>query len=341
MSDISNKSVIFITGATGYIGGSFLELMISRGYLQDFIISALVRREQDAEMMRKIGVEPVVGSLDDSALLRRESARADIVFNTADCDHQPSARAIVQGLSERAQATGTRPILIHTSGAGVLSTNSKGTGVPLAEDPSAILWDDADAAAHAAIPAHAPHRIVDVEVFAAARSGLIRTYLVVPPTVFGRGLGVFAENRMSIQLPRLVYQSLVNHRALYVGPGKAQWTNVHVADLAELYLLILDGGLRGAAPEGLEGLYYPASEYFTWSDAADRIGQVLHRRGLISSPLATTGLQPGWFWGSNVRTKCTNGEKLGWKPTNGGTAEMLEDIEWDAELIVRMLASKN
>ncbi|MBG0511628.1 NAD-dependent epimerase/dehydratase family protein [Agrobacterium sp. MOPV5] len=341
MREISSKPVIFITGATGYIGGSFIELMISRGYLQDFTISALVRRERDAEMMREIGVEPVVGSLDDSNLLRRESARASIVFNTANCDHQPSARAIVQGLSEYAKATGTRPILIHTSGAGVLSTNSKGTGVSLEEDTGAVLWDDADAAAHAAIPAHAPHRIVDLEVFAAARSGLIKTYLVVPPTVFGRGVGPFAENRMSIQLPRLVYQSLVNRRALYVGPGKAQWTNVHVADLAELYLLILDAALKGAAPEGLEGLYYPATEYFTWSDVSDRIGQVLYQKGLIESSVAATGLQPGWFWGSNVRTKCTNGQKLGWKPISGGTAEMLADIEWDAELIIRMLASKD
>ena len=222
----------------------------------------------------------------------------------------------------------------------MLSTNSKRTGVSLENDATATLWDDTDAAAHAAIPAHAPHRLVDLEVFAAAKAGDVKTYLVVPPTVFGRGLGPFAENRMSIQLPRLFYQSLVSRRALYVGEGKAQWTNVHVADLAELYLFILAAAVKGATPEGLDGLYYPASEYFTWSDVSDRIGQVLHARGLIDSPIATTGLSAGWFWGSNVRMKCTNGEKLGWKPVNGGTKEMLHDIEWDAELVLRMVASK-
>lgn len=340
MADNLSKPVIFVTGGTGYIGGSFLALMLSRNYLRDFTISALVRRDRDAELMRKLGAEPVVGSLDDRDLLRREAARATVVFNTANCDHQPSARAIVQGLSERAKATGVRPILIHTSGAGVLSTNSKGTGVSPESDPTAALWDDADAAAHAAIPPYAPHRFVDLEVFAAARSGLVKTYLVVPPTVFGRGLGPFAEKRMSIQLPRLVYHSLVNRRAHYVGPGEAQWTNVHVADLAELYLLILDSALKDAAPQGLEGLYYPSTEYFTWSDVSNRIGQILHVKGLIESPTATTGLPEGWFWGSNVRMKCTNGEKLGWKPVNGGTKEMLHDIEWDAELILRMVASK-
>lgn len=335
----SSKPRLFITGGTGLIGGSFLELMVSRGYQSKFALAALFRRDSDAQAMRKIGVEPVIGSLDDYDLLRQESARASVVYNTADCDHQLSARAIVEGLSERSKATGTRPILIHTSGAGVLSTNSVGKGAALKDDPDATIWDDADTAAHVAIPSYAPHRRVDLEVFAGARSGLIKTYLVVPPTVFGRGLGPFAEHRMSIQLPRLVYHSLMKRVALYVGEGKAQWTNVHVADLAELYLLILDAALKDTAPEGLQGLYYPAAEYFTWADVSHRIGQVLYAKGLIESPIAASGLQEGWFWGSNVRTKCTNGAKIGWKPVHGGTKEMLESIEWDAELVMRMVAA--
>ncbi|TIV69600.1 MAG: NAD-dependent epimerase/dehydratase family protein [Mesorhizobium sp.] len=336
----ANKPVIFITGGTGYIGGSFLHLLVTRGYLREFTIRALVRRPADAEVMSGLGVEPVIGSIDDSALLRREAVGASVVFDTADCDHQPSARALVRGLSERAKAMGERPILIHTSGAGVLSENSNGRGVWLADDPTAEIWNDADAEGHAAIPPYAPHRNVDLEVFAAAKEGLLKTYLVVPPTVFGRGLGPFAKNRMSIQLPRLVYASLVDRRALYVGTGEAQWTNVHVADLAELYLLILDAALKNVAPEGLAGLYYPATEYFRWLDVSRRVGEVLHAKGLIDSPEPVTGLRTGWFWGSNVRMKCTNGEKLGWKPVNGGTKAMLESIDWDADLILQMTASK-
>ena len=65
-----------------------------------------------------------MGSLDDYELIRNEAAHADVVFNTANCDHQDSARAIIRGLSERSKETSRRPILIHTSGAGLLSTNS-------------------------------------------------------------------------------------------------------------------------------------------------------------------------------------------------------------------------
>ena len=334
----TSKPTIFITGATGLIGGTFLHLMLSRDYLDKFTISALVRHPEDAETMRQLGIRPVVGTLDDSVLLKEESAAASVVFNTADCDHVDSARAIVRGLLQRANETGSKPILIHTSGAGVLSTNSTGTGISPEEDKGATMWDDQDALAHATIPPFAPHRFVDLEVFAGAETRLIKTYLVVPPTVFGRGLGAFAEKRMSIQIPRLVQQSLMSRRALYVGSGENQWTNVHVVDLAELYLLILDGALKNTAPEGAEGLYYPSTEYFPWIAVADRIAQILHAKGLIARPNATSGLREGWFWGSNVRTKSTNGQKIGWLPTLGGNDQMLADVEWDVELVLRMFA---
>ncbi|SFD17494.1 Nucleoside-diphosphate-sugar epimerase [Chitinophaga sp. CF118] len=338
MNKITTKPVIFITGGTGYIGGTFLQLMLMRDYLNRFTISALVRRRDDAQRMRQLGIEPVIGTLDDLEIIRRESAKADIVFNTANCDHRESAIAIIQGLTKHSKETGKRPILIHTSGAGVLSDNSKGIGVAPEDDPTATIWDDTDFEAHTSIPMHAPHRFVDLEIFAAAKTGLVKTYLVVPPTVFGQGLGHFAEQRMSIQVPRLVYHSLMQRRAMYVGKGENQWTNVHVVDLAELYLLILDAALKDAAPEGLQGFYYPANEYFTWSAVAHRIAQVLHAKQLLATPVATTGLQSGWFWGSNVRMKCSNGVQLGWRPKNGGTQKMLADVEWDTTLMLRMLS---
>lgn len=340
MTDIKNKPEIFITGGTGYIGGTFLHLMIERNYLKDFKISALVRRSEDAKTMRDLGIEPVIGSLDNFELLRSKAAEASIVFNTANCDHQGSVMAIIKGLTERYHHTNERPILIHTSGAGVLSETSNGLGGSLLEDPTAVIWDDKDFESHINIPSYAPHRHVDAEVFAAAKAGFIKTYLMVPPTVFGKGLGIFAENRMSIQIPRLVYQSLVNHKTMFVGKGENQWSNIHVADLGDLYLLVLDAALKDNATEGLKGLYYPANENFIWSSVAHRIAENLFERKLAKAPTSTTGLLPGWFWGSNVRMKCSNGQSLGWQPKHGGTKEMLEGIDWDTELMLKYLSDR-
>lgn len=337
MPEKATSTEIFITGGSGYIGGTVLHLMVSRGDLERFGVSALVRKRSDAETMHRMGIRPVLGSLDDLETLRREAARADVVINNANCDHQESAIAIVQGLLERSTRVSRKPILIHTSGAGVLSTNSTGTGAAPSADPTATLWDEADAAAHAAIPSSAPHRHVDLEIFRGAATGLIKTYLMVPPTVFGVGLGPLAERRMSIQIPRLVHRALIRRRAQFVGQGRNVWPNVHVADLAELYLILLDAAFVDRAPEGTRGLYYPATEHFEWNAVSGRIGELLAKRGLLRDPTATTGLEPGWFWGSNVRLVPTNSTSLGWQPVRGGTAEMLADIEHDIELVLTMV----
>ncbi|KOS05318.1 hypothetical protein AM493_04190 [Flavobacterium akiainvivens] len=340
MSNDKQKPEIFITGATGYIGGTFLHLMLQRDYLSKFIISALVCRKEDTKTMEDLGIVPVIGTLDDFELLKRKSTEATIVFNMANCDHQQSAIAILQGLTHRFKQTNERPILIHTSGAGVLSENSNGMGSPLSEDPTAMLWDDSDFKSHVDIPDYAPHRHVDAEVFADAKEGAVKTYLMVPPTVFGKGLGIFAEKWMSIQIPRLVYQTLVSRKAMFVGSGENQWTNVHVEDLAEIYLLVLDKALEDLAPEGLKGIYYPDSEFFAWSSVANRIAEILYLKKIISNPVASSGLQPGWFWGSNVRVKSTNGKKLGWRSKMGGTDAMLKSVDWDVELMLDFLLNR-
>lgn len=334
------KKAMFITGATGYIAGSFLWLMVQRGYLERFEIRALVRKPADAAKLKQLGIEPVAGTLDDLVLLEDEASKSDVIFNTANYDHQESARALEAGASLRRRNTGNRPVLIHTSGAGVLSEWSAGNGIPPERDAAEFVWDEADADSHAAIPSHAPHRLVDEEIFRGSASGDVSTYLVVPPTVFGRGVGPLAETRESIQIPRLVYYTLMWRKAMYVGEGANVWPNVHVSDLAELYLVLLDAAMDGTAPEGKAGLFYPASEHFLWRDVSQRIAEVLHRRGLLPQASAATGLQPGWFWGSNVRVKPTNSHALGWRPQKGGTEEMLDSIDHDLDLVLHAIANQ-
>lgn len=48
---------VFITGATGYIGGSVATLLLKKGYH----VSALVRKQADAEKLSALGMIPVMG----------------------------------------------------------------------------------------------------------------------------------------------------------------------------------------------------------------------------------------------------------------------------------------
>lgn len=61
--------------------------------------------------------------------------------------------------------------------------------------------------------------------------------------IYGTGLGVSPN---SVQIPPLVAQAKKNGIARYVGQGINVWSNVHITDVVELYLLALKKAPAGA-----------------------------------------------------------------------------------------------
>ena len=68
---------IFITGATGYIGGSVAARLIAEGHA----VSGLVRSAERAEAARARGISTVPGSLDDGAVLAEAARTAEVVID--------------------------------------------------------------------------------------------------------------------------------------------------------------------------------------------------------------------------------------------------------------------
>ncbi|MET1533189.1 NmrA family NAD(P)-binding protein [Burkholderia sola] len=56
---------IFVTGTTGYIGGSIAARLVAAAH----VVTGLVRDGHHAATLAAAGVKPVVGTLDDTALL--------------------------------------------------------------------------------------------------------------------------------------------------------------------------------------------------------------------------------------------------------------------------------
>ncbi|MDA1101853.1 MAG: NAD(P)H-binding protein, partial [Proteobacteria bacterium] len=75
---------VFVTGATGYIGGSVAAKLIADGHQ----VSALVRSEARAAQARDKGINPVIGSLDDTNTLQTAVRASDAVINAASADHR-------------------------------------------------------------------------------------------------------------------------------------------------------------------------------------------------------------------------------------------------------------
>jgi nucleoside-diphosphate-sugar epimerase len=107
---------IFLTGATGYIGGSVAERLLREGHA----ITGLVRCESGAKELEARGMRALRGSLDDSDVIARASREADAVVDTAEANHAGVVEAIASALR------GSGKPFLHTSGSGIVATVAGG-----------------------------------------------------------------------------------------------------------------------------------------------------------------------------------------------------------------------
>lgn len=113
---------------------------------------------------------------------------------------------------------------------------------------------------------------------------------------------------------------------------------MHIHDLVDLYLLVLDKALVARATgindgqkiDPFERWYFGSAGEFAWGDAARGLAPLLHARGLVNSPEAVSvppdEVSPAVA--TNSRSVSNRGFKDGWKPSRPGLQDTLEeDIE--------------
>ncbi|KAG6846196.1 hypothetical protein H0H93_015484, partial [Arthromyces matolae] len=208
-----------------------------------------------------------------------------------------------------------------SSGTGALTDQAEG------EFKSEKIYDDERVEEIQAIPADYVHRSCDTIISAAGAAGDIRSYIVMPPLIYGRGTGPF--HRTSVQIPALIRSALKLKQACHYGKGLPWWNGVHVQDLTNLYLILLDDALSAnpVAPHGAEGFYFCATDSYFWKQLAQEIGSRLHAQGAIPTAdvrafkddeiVDALGTWGGFAYGSNSRSKANKAYKLGWKPEHG------------------------
>ncbi|ORY53729.1 hypothetical protein BCR33DRAFT_711088 [Rhizoclosmatium globosum] len=161
--------------------------------------------------------------------------------------HLAGTNAIIDGLKLRAKTSAKQPILVHVS-------------ADCCPDPSQ------------------PHRDVDLAVAQADTEGSIKTVTIVPPLVYGLGLGQFKTH--SSQVPGLIRRTLKRRKAEYIGRGLGIWNHVHVQDLAQLFVLVVNKLMldSNSVPSGTKGYLFAESGEISWKDlsqnVADAIGRV-------------------------------------------------------------------
>ncbi|MCB9765245.1 MAG: NAD(P)-dependent oxidoreductase [Alphaproteobacteria bacterium] len=115
---------VFITGATGFIGGHVAAHLAGLGYE----IVALAQSEQDLLRLRERGYHPVMGNMQHSQEWRTEAAHADALIHCAMLRRgvrhgavwlelaTEAEKAALRGLIKAAMAGGRCQVIIDTSG---------------------------------------------------------------------------------------------------------------------------------------------------------------------------------------------------------------------------------
>ncbi|MDF3839546.1 NAD-dependent epimerase/dehydratase family protein [Cupriavidus basilensis] len=292
---------IFITGSTGFIGGSVAAHLIAAGHT----VRGLVRTEAQAGQLALRGIAPVLGTLDDHVLLTREAAQAGGVVNAASSDHRAAVEALLAGLR------GSGKPFLHTSGSSVIGDDVGGNALSprIFDEETPFVVEAGKQARHA----------IDQLVLAAAADG-VRGVVLCNSMIYGVGAGLHAD---SVQIPPLVAQARQSGVVRIVGSGVNRWSNVHIADVADLYARALESAPAGA-------FYFVENGEASYAE----IGAAIARR-LGLGPVQSWSVEEATpFWGegharysfgsnSRVRARRARAE-LGWRPRHASATEWIE-----------------
>lgn len=213
---------IFVTGATGYLGGAVARRLAAAGHA----VTALARSDDAASRLAAQGFAVHRGDVHDPASLAAAASQAEGVIHMAvggpggvtDAD-AVALDALVGALAGR-----DAPILL-TSGLGVYA----GSRAAIVDEATPL--DDV-------VPAQRPRVLLEEHALRAVARG-VRAVVLRPAHVYGRGhAGAFTR----LQLDHAARSGA----GAYVGDGSAPYGTLHVDDLAEAYVAALDRAPAGA-----------------------------------------------------------------------------------------------
>ncbi|MCW5298681.1 NAD-dependent epimerase/dehydratase family protein [Herbaspirillum lusitanum] len=280
---------IFIIGASGFVGS-----MLAKHFLADGQrVSGLARTDAAEAVLRTAGTSVIRGDLDANVAPVLAAARsADVTIYAAQVafEREPT---IIRTLCEALAGSGKT--FIFLSGSGVFMQRTGG-----AWSPDSFAEDDPFVPEPLALPRVEAEAIVRG---AAAEHGL-RSMVIRPPVIWGPGdKGPLAS----------VYRSVaVTGAACYIGSGLAAYSNVHSADLAQLFSLGVERGRAGA-------LYHAAAGEIPYRWIAEAVARDLG----VKTRSLTMDEASGVFgpFGALLLSACSRSRDprtrsdLGWQPT--------------------------
>lgn len=213
---------ILLTGGTGYIGSAVLDALIAAGHH----VTAIVRSQPSSLAVSDKGAVGIIGDLFDAQWLAAELSGHDAAIHTAagSDERDPAMNDAVLAAAIEAFA-GTDKPFIHTGGIWTYGNNQSISETDEPAPPPLTSWRPAN----------------EQQVLGAD----IKSSIIQPGIVYGHGGGI----------PAMLAGAVTEDRTLQlIGSGEQHWVTVHVDDLADLYVRVLENAPGGKSYVGASGV---------------------------------------------------------------------------------------
>lgn len=291
---------VFVTGGSGWVGRGLVPQLIAHGHT----VTALVRTDASAAVLREAGADVIAGTLGDLQLLRDAAAQADGVVHLAFGHELAFAgqyaraaqddRAAIDAIAHALAGSG-RPLVVPSGILGVL-------GLP----EGAVATEADGRISHAGtgpISGGGDRSATGRHVLTLADQDIRSVLVRLPPATHGDGDNGFTATAVAAARKAGV--------SAYVDDGRNRWPAVHRDDAATLFRLALENTPPGTV------LHAVAEDGVPIRDVADAIATGLDLPALSVPESAIADylgfLGPLWAL-DGPATAHTTRELTGWSP---------------------------
>lgn len=287
--------LVFVTGATGFIGSAIVQNLIAGGHQ----VVGLARSDESAAKLAQAGARALRGELADLETLAAGARDSEGVIHTA----------FGHDFSQYAAALEADKLAVDT-----LVDALKGSNKPLVIASGTLMAAHASPATELDGPASpdGPRAGSEMAVLAAADHGVRGSVVRLAPCVHDQTHAGLAT--MMIDVAR------EKGFSAYVGEGATRWPGVHYLDAARLFCLALEKAKPGSRwhAAGEEGLSTKAIA----EAIGERVGVPARSISAEEAP-ALFGFLAFALSTDNLTSSAITRETLGWSPKEVG---LLEDL---------------